>query len=80
MHIVDIFTCTQPKMLLLERAEVLPPSAVGQITPNSSCVNLSVHMLMQGGSVKLENWVGLFVHQNTHFKHSLIVSFTFLYI
>lgn len=60
MHIMDMFMRTQPKTLLIGRAEVLPPTAVGQITPYSSCVNLSVHMLMQGGSLKLENWVRLF--------------------
>lgn len=79
MHIVDIFMYTQPKLVLIGRAEVLPPTAVGQITPYSFCVNLSVHMLMQGGSLKVENWVRLFVPQNTRFKHSLM-RFTFLYM
>lgn len=72
MHILDIFVCTQPKLLLIGGAEVLPSTAAGQITPYSSCLNLSVHMLMQGGSLKVENWVRLFVPQNTRFKHSLI--------
>lgn len=75
MHIVDIFMSTRPKVLLIGRVEVLPPSAAGQITPNSSCVNLSVHMLMQGGSLKLENWVRIFFPQITHFNHSLIPTF-----
>lgn len=75
MHIVDILMRTQPKIWLIGRAEVLPPTAVGKITPYSSCVNLSVHMLMEGGSLKLENWVRLFVPQNTRFKHSLILTF-----
>lgn len=73
MFIMDLSRCTQPKTLFLGRGEMLPPTALGQIARyNSSWVNLSVHMLQQGGSLRCKNCVRLSIPptnviQITHF-------------